>query len=97
MSNPGAVPGTKPTFGPQYWGALVAASLVAFAICMALVFLARARGWPYPPAIGIASYLFVMPLIQPVVGGQKRRWIPMFSIGVVSAAIGAAFVVIMLR
>ena len=97
MSNPGAAPRAASPLGPRYWLALIAAALVALSVSLAVMFLARARGWPYRPAITFGTYLFVMPLANPGPPGHKRQWIPKFAIAVVGAAVGAAFMIFVSR
>ena len=86
LSNPGAVSSTAPTLGRKFWLAFMGAGFVAALMSHAVEALARGRGWPYPFAIGSATLLFVMPLIVPSVGSQKRMWMRRLAVGVVSAA-----------
>ena len=93
LSNPGSVSSTVPTFGRKFFLAFMGAGFVAALMSRAVEALARGRGWPHPFAIGSATLLFVMPLIAPSVGSQKRMWIRRLSVGVVSAA----FAMVVLR
>lgn len=84
-----AAPGTSSTLSRYYWLRTVAAAFVAGLIAIIVSIVARKEVWPYPQSIALASFLFLIPVLQPVFHNERTRsWPSRLGFGLVYGLIG---------
>jgi hypothetical protein len=82
-------PGTSSTLSRYYWLRTVAAAFVAGLVAIVMSIVARKEAWPYPQSIAFASFLFLIPVLQPILhNGRRRSWLSRLGFGVVYGLIG---------
>jgi hypothetical protein len=64
-------PLTSATPSRYYWLRSVAAAFVAAIVAILVSIVAHKQAWPYPRSIAFASFLFLIPVLQPI--AQKQR------------------------
>jgi hypothetical protein len=69
---------------PGYsWPRAVAAAFCAAVISTGVSFLGRSAGWSYARAIAFSTFLFLIPVLQPLYQEQRRKsWNSRLSLGV---------------
>ena len=84
-----AAPSTPSTLSRYYWLRTVAAAFVAGVIAIIVSIVARKEVWPYPQSIAFASFLFLIPVLQPVFHNERTRsWISRLGFGLAYGLIG---------
>ena len=84
-----AAPNTSATPSRYYWLRTICAASVAVLISLGVSFLGRRLAWPHWQAIGFASFLFQIPVLQSAVSGQRpQRWTRDIAVGLIFGLIG---------
>jgi|SRR6266436_2423545 len=84
-----AAPGTSSKPNRYYWLRLVGAAFVALLVSIIVSTVAHKEGWPYPRSIAFASFVSLIPVLQPTFNNQRiRSWASRLSLGVVFGLIG---------
>ncbi len=82
-------PGTSSKPNRYYWLRLVGAASVALLTAIIVSTVAHKEAWPYPQSIAFASFLFLIPVLQPSFQNHRTRsWASRLSLGVVFGLIG---------
>ena len=84
-----ATPSHSATLGRYHWRRTIGAASVAVLISSGVSFLGRSQAWPHWQAIGFASFLFQIPILQSLVYGQPaQRWARDIAVGLIFGLIG---------
>jgi hypothetical protein len=85
----GTPPGTSSTPSRSYWLGSVAAAFLAGLIAIIVSIAGRKEAWPYPQSIAFASFLFLIPVLQPLFHNQRPpSWTSRLGFGVIYGLIG---------
>ena len=89
MVNREAAPSTSAAPGRYHWLRTIGAAFVAVLISSGVSFTGRSEAWPNWQAIGFASFLFQIPILQSFVSGQRaQRWTRDIAVGLIFGLIG---------
>ena len=91
--------GTVPPSAPNrsYFIRMIAAALADLVISAGVSMAARNQGWPHRISIAFATFLFLIPILQPSRPGHlSRSWPSRVGTGIVFALIGGLFCALVL-
>jgi len=84
-----ATSGSSAAPSRKYLVRTVAAALVAGVIAIMVSIVARKAAWPYPQSIALASFLFLIPILQPMAHDKGTgNWPSRLGLCVVFGLIG---------